>query len=62
MFLNCMIIQAQELFKLEKTFNGQFNIQPTQYDDEDNFVSKIGRLQYIRIQDENRDAFRNWFL
>ena len=33
-----------------------------EYDDEDNFVSKIGRLQYIRIQDENRDAFRNWYL
>ncbi len=41
MFLNCMIIQAQELFKLEKTFNGQFNIQPTQYDDEDNFVAQL---------------------
>lgn len=36
-----MIIQAQELFKLEKTFNGQFNIQPTQYDDEDNFVAQL---------------------
>lgn len=36
-----MIIQAQELFKLEKTFNGQFYIQSTQYDDEDNFVAQL---------------------
>lgn len=41
MSLNCMMIQAQELFKLEKTLKGQYNIQLVQYDDDDNFVAQL---------------------
>lgn len=36
-----LMVQAQEPFTLEKTLDGQYTIQPTQYDDDDNYVDQL---------------------
>ena len=32
-----------------------------EYDNDDDFTAKLGRLDYIFTQDQNRDAFRDWY-
>lgn len=41
LFMNCLMAHSQELFKLEKTLDGQFNLQSTQYDENDVYVDQI---------------------
>lgn len=41
LFMNCLMAHSQELFKLEKTLDGQLNLQSTQYDENDVFVDQI---------------------
>ena len=41
MLISCLTVQGQQLFTFEKTLDGQFNVQPTQYDDNDNFVAQL---------------------
>lgn len=44
MLISSLTSQAQALFTLEKTLDGQFNVQATQYDEDDNFVAQLPYL------------------
>jgi hypothetical protein len=44
MLICSLTSQAQALFTLEKTLDGQFNVQATQYDDDNNFVEQLPYL------------------
>ena len=39
--MSCLVAHSQNLFTLEKTLEGQFNLQSTQYDENDVFVDQI---------------------
>lgn len=41
LLFSCLMSQAQELFTLEKTLDGQYNIMASQYDDDDNFIDQL---------------------
>lgn len=41
MLFGCLMGQAQKLFTLEKTLDGQYSIMSSQYDDDDNFVDQL---------------------
>lgn len=41
LFMSCLMAHSQELFTLEKTLDGQFNLQSTQYDENDVYVDQI---------------------
>ncbi len=41
LFMSCLMAHSQNLFTLEKTLEGQFNLQSTQYDENDVYVDQI---------------------
>lgn len=41
LLFGCLMSQAQELFTLENTLDGQYSIMPSQYDDDDKFVDQL---------------------
>lgn len=45
-YASCLTSQAQEFFTLEKTLDGQYYVQTTQYDDNDNFEDQ---LPYVNL-------------